>query len=220
MSLSFEDGGYRDGAEDRAANEFTLKDITPETLPSVRNIVSDVMLDIPYYLSHHQPKMIEAVIREANRIYKLWCINNPDFFKHGRVHVLAHSLGSVMAVDIFSCQPTTIPPELADPSKVDLDSEPFLTHFLFNTSSLFLAGSPAGFFLLLKRASLLPRRGYKASADKSSNSSTVCGEYGTYGCLAVDNIYNVIKNIGNNDITTVHNRAKSSESQLKYFWFV
>ena len=34
-------------AEDPSINEYTLKDITPETLPAVRGIVSDVMLDIP-----------------------------------------------------------------------------------------------------------------------------------------------------------------------------
>ncbi|KAK5136733.1 hypothetical protein LTR04_004514, partial [Oleoguttula sp. CCFEE 6159] len=46
-SLSFEEGGYRDGPEDPASNQYSLKDITPDTLPSVRNIISDVMLDIP-----------------------------------------------------------------------------------------------------------------------------------------------------------------------------
>ncbi len=93
-SLSFEEGGYRDGTENLARNEFTLADITPETLPSVRNIVNDVMADIPYYMSHHQPKMVAAVIREANRVYQLWCRNNAGFAEKGRVHIIAHSLGS------------------------------------------------------------------------------------------------------------------------------
>lgn len=192
QSLSFEDG-ERDIPDDPALNDFGLKDITPETLPSVRNIVSDVMLDVPYYLSHHQPKMIAAVIAEANRIFKLWCLNNPGFAQYGRVHIIAHSLGSVMAVDILSKQPTSIPPELSDPASVDLDLEPALEHFLFNTSSLFLAGSPAGFFLLLKRASLTPRLGkQKPGADLSSIRQPICGSRGTYGCLPVDNIYNII----------------------------
>ncbi|KAH9810776.1 phosphatidic acid-preferring phospholipase A1, contains DDHD domain, partial [Teratosphaeria destructans] len=193
-SLSFEEGGYRDGPVDTAANEFSLKDITPDTLPSVRNIVSDVMLDIPYYMSHHQPKMIAAVIREANRVYKLWCQNNPGFAQHGRVHIIGHSLGSVMAIDILSHQPTTIPEHLRDPTQVHLPDET-ITHFLFNTSNLFLAGSPAGFFLLLRRAQLLPRMNYKATeleADPTANTTEVCGERGKYGCLAVENLYNII----------------------------
>ena len=150
------------------------------------------MLDIPYYLSHHQPKMIAAVIREANRIYKLWSANNPGFSEYGRVHIIAHSLGSVMALDILSQQPTTIPEHLSDPVKVDLQAQN-IPHFLFRTHNLFLAGSPAGFFLLLKRANLLPRIDLDApNKDPDTNTSAVCGVQGTYGCLAVSNVYNII----------------------------
>jgi len=186
-SLSFDEGGYRD--DDPAINEFTLEDITPETLPSVRNIVSDVMLDIPYYLSHHQPRMIAAVVKEANRVYQLWCKNNPGFANKGRVHIIAHSLGSVMAMDILSHQPTRVPNSLADPASLNLDAEN-LDHFLFDTRNLFLAGSPAGFFLLLKKAQLLPRAVYASTA--SNENSVVYGERGDYGCIAVENIYNII----------------------------
>lgn len=109
-TLSLEDPSLETpDAEEPAANKFSLDDITPQTLPAVRSLISDVMLDIPYYLSHHKPKMIRAVVREANRIYRLWCENNPGFQEHGRVHLLAHSLGSVMAVDVLSQQPTHVP---------------------------------------------------------------------------------------------------------------
>ncbi|KAK3714943.1 hypothetical protein LTR37_007433 [Vermiconidia calcicola] len=193
-SLSFDEGGYEDESGNPAANNFSLADITPETLPGVRSIVNDVMVDIPYYLSHHQPRMIAAVIREANRVYQLWCRNDPGFAENGRVHLIAHSLGSVMALDILSKQPTTLPMYLSDPTMVDLDSEQ-LDHFLFNTSNLFLAGSPVGFFLLLKKAQLLPRIDHPSVAtvsDPTANTSSVCGERGQYGCIAVDNIYNII----------------------------
>jgi hypothetical protein len=193
-ALSFEEGGYRDTEEDSAHNEFSLLDITPDTLPSVRGIVSDVMLDIPYYMSHHQPRMIAAVIREANRVYKLWCSNNPGFAKEGRVHIIAHSLGSVMAIDILSKQPTCIPDHLSDPTKVDLDTAS-LDHLLFNTHNLTLCGSPAGFFLLLRKAQLLPRVDSESAAaqeDPTALTDTICGRQGQYGCIAVENIYNVI----------------------------
>ncbi|CAK3872501.1 related to phosphatidic acid-preferring phospholipase A1, contains DDHD domain [Lecanosticta acicola] len=198
-SLSFEEGGYRPddpaGAQpDSTINEFTLNDITPDTLPSVRGIVSDVMLDIPYYMSHHQPKMIAAVIREANRVYRIWCHNNPGFAEHGNVHIIAHSLGSVMSIDILSKQPTTVPKHLSDPTQIDLDAEE-VDHFLFNTHNLFLAGSPAGFFLLLRRAQLRPRIDHpsaQAIADPTSNIAAICGERGEYGCISVHNIYNII----------------------------
>jgi hypothetical protein len=93
--LSFEEGGYDDASDNPAVNEFTMADITPETLPSVRNIVNDIFQDIPRYMSHHRPMMVAAVIQEANRVYKLWCLNNPGFAETGRVHLIAHSLGSV-----------------------------------------------------------------------------------------------------------------------------
>lgn len=191
-SLSFEEGGYRD--DDPTVNDFTLDDITPETLPSVRNIVSDVMLDIPYYMSHHQPKMIAAVTREANRVYSLWCQNNPGFAENGRVHLIAHSLGSVMAMDILSRQPTSLPIAISDPEQAKLDIDR-VDHFLFNTSNLFLAGSPAGFFLLLKKSQLLPRINYSPTSmesDLDSNDPMICGERGQYGCIAVENVYNII----------------------------
>ncbi|EMC91564.1 hypothetical protein BAUCODRAFT_298024 [Baudoinia panamericana UAMH 10762] len=190
-SLTFEEGGYRDGAD---ANDFTLADITPETLPSVRNIISDVLSDIPYYLSHHQPKMIAAVVREANRVYQLWCQNNAGFADYGRVHIIGHSLGSVLSIDILSRQPTVLPKSLHDPAAIDIANED-IDHFIFNTSNLFLAGSPAGFFLLLKKAQLLPRLDQPsaaANADPASNQLSICGERGQYGCIAVENLYNIV----------------------------
>ena len=174
--------------QDPSENQFTLKDITAESLPAVRNLISDVMLDIPYYLSHHKPKMIEAVIKEANRIYRLWCNNNPGFHENGRVHLIAHSLGSVMALDILSKQPTKLPKQL------DFRDTNVRTDILeFDTKSLFFCGSPAGFFLLLNHSPLIPRKGRnKPEANGEDNNLGIEGETGTYGCLAVDNLYNVL----------------------------
>ncbi|KAF1840872.1 DDHD-domain-containing protein [Cucurbitaria berberidis CBS 394.84] len=177
--------------EDPATNKYTLKDITPDTLPSVRGIVSDVMLDIPYYLSPmHNPKMTSACIQEANRIYRLWCANNPGFAEYGRVHLIAHSLGSVMAIDILSQQPTYIDPRFSEPSlqEEDLPKD----QFIFNTTDLFVCGSPVGLFLLMRNANLLPRRDKEKPGADSYAAPGVAGEQGTYGCLAVDNIYNII----------------------------
>ncbi|MCJ1383688.1 hypothetical protein MMC17_006802 [Xylographa soralifera] len=191
-TLSFEDGGPNSGTNARSnessPKEFTLKDITAETIPAVRNLISDVMLDIPYYLSHHKPKMIEAVIKEANRIYRLWCRNNPGFQEIGRVHLIAHSLGSVMALDILSKQPTKLPEHL------DLTNKKIHRHmFEFDTKNLFFCGSPAGFFLLLNHAPLVPRRGRaKPEADGEDLRPSITAEAGVYGCLAVDNIYNIM----------------------------
>ncbi len=189
--MKLEDGGSvpnpNQKEPDPSKNQYELKDITAESLPAVRNLISDVMLDIPYYLSHHKPKMVEAVIKEANRIYRLWCNNNPGFHESGRVHLVAHSLGSVMALDILSKQPTKLPKPL------DFRTTKVRGDILeFDTKSLFFCGSPAGFFLLLNRAPLLPRKGRdKPDVDGEDLSNGVAGEVGTYGCLSIDNLYNI-----------------------------
>ena len=191
-TLNLEDGNPTLNAKakekDDSANQYSLKDITAETIPAIRSLISDVLLDIPYYLSSHKPKMIEAVIKEANRIYRLWCSNNPGFHEAGRVHLIAHSLGSVMALDILSKQPTKLPKHL------DLKGKKVLGNmFEFDTKNLFFCGSPAGFFLLLNHAPLVPRKDRaKPGTEGEDSTSDVAGEAGTYGCLAVDNIYNVM----------------------------
>ncbi|KAJ4354591.1 uncharacterized protein N0V89_006328 [Didymosphaeria variabile] len=177
--------------ETPAVNKYSLKDITPNTLPSIRGIISDVMLDVPYYLSQeHHPKMVSACIQEANRIYRLWCENNPGFSEWGRVHIVAHSLGSVMAMDILSDQPTAVDPRFADPACPESDIPK--DQFIFNTTNLFVCGSPVGFFLLLRNATLLPRVDKEKPGADSYATPGVAGTQGTYGCIAVDNIYNIV----------------------------
>ena len=188
-NLSFDDGDpMKDGENDGSGSDFSLNDITPSTIPAVRSLISDVMLDIPYYMSHNKTRMIQAVISEANRVYRLWCKNNPEFHKNGRVHVIAHSLGSAMAMEILSKQPTLVP-------KVDFNGRKINTkHFDFNTTNLICAGSPAGFFLLLEKGKLIPRKGQsKPGAEVGDDKDkTIVSDAGMFGCLAVDNIYNVM----------------------------
>ena len=55
-NLSFEDGGpMKEGDEDHG--DFSLQDITPASIPAVRSLISDVMLDIPFY-SRWYPRFI------------------------------------------------------------------------------------------------------------------------------------------------------------------
>lgn len=190
MGLSFEDGGplREEDVSEYAPEVFALEDIEPDTIPAIRSMISDVMFDIPFYMSHHKSKMINALVSEANRVYRLWCRNNPGFADKGRVHLIAHSLGTAMALDVLSRQPTCVPPlDVSNP-------EPETRHFEFDTKNLFLVGSPAGFFLLLERGALMPRRGRrKPGADPGDVAAqNITANAGTFGCLAVDNIYNVL----------------------------
>ena len=185
LNVSFDDDIKASTATDGSA-KYELKDITPDSLPAVRSIISDVMLDIPYYMSHHKDKMISAVVREANRVYRLWCRNNPGFQEHGRVHLIAHSLGSVMAMEILSKQPTRVPRNLKLDSAAPSDDS-----FEFDTTNLFCCGSPCGFFLLLNNAHLVPRKGLDKSGMESEDHGPGVANEGGYGCLAVQNIYNI-----------------------------
>lgn len=197
LTVSFDDDDKAVHEED---NKFALKDITPDSLPSVRSLISDVMLDIPYYMSHHKAKMTSAVVREANRVYRLWCRNNPGFEDYGRVHVVAHSLGSVMAMEILSQQPT----KLGKDVKFE-NQKPSEKFFEFDTTNLFCCGSPGGFFLLLNNASLVPRKGRnKVGMEGEDRSPGIAGD-ARYGCLAVDNIYNICHR--NDPISYLQNAA-------------
>ena len=96
------------------------------------------MLDIPIYLSSHKDKILEAVCAEANRMWEMFCRNAPYFKDRGRVHIIGHSLGSVIAMDVLSGQPTYVS-ESEKPDKL---------HFGFDTTNLFCLGSPAALFLM------------------------------------------------------------------------
>ncbi|KIV93888.1 hypothetical protein PV10_05067 [Exophiala mesophila] len=198
LTVSFDD--ETKVSENSTDNKYSLKDITPDTLQGVRSLISDVMLDIPYYLSHHKEKMISAVIREANRVYRLWCRNNPGFETKGRVHLIAHSLGSVMAMEILSRQPTRLGKELTFDAH-----KPSEKMFEFDTTNLFSCGSPSGFFLLLHNASLVPRRGRRKPGMETEDRQPGIASEAQYGCLAVDNIYNICHR--NDPISYLQNAA-------------
>lgn len=198
LTVSFDDDVK--ASQEDTENKYGLKDITPDTLPGVRSLISDVMLDIPYYMSHHKDKMTSAVIREANRVYRLWCRNNPGFEDYGRVHLIAHSLGSVMAMEILSQQPTHIGKDIKLDSK-----DPSEKMFEFDTANLFCCGSPSGFFLLLHNASLVPRKGRNKPGMEGVDSQSGIASEAKYGCLAVDNLYNICHR--NDPISYLQNAA-------------
>ncbi|KAK9473638.1 DDHD domain-containing protein [Dipodascopsis tothii] len=200
INFDYDDTTMADDGSVPVRHAYTLDDITPNTIPTVRNLISDVLLDIPYYLSKHRPRVLHAVVAEANRLYRLWCRNNPGFDRNGKVSVIGHSLGSVIAVDILSRQPTVPPPLF---SQSDTLSEEAELHLEFQTKNLFLAGSPAGFFLLLNRTNLIPRTSRRkrdmiakmnglANGDQIDTSNISIDHGGVYGCIAAENVYNVI----------------------------
>jgi len=180
--LSFDEEETREGCD----NSYTLQDISNDaSIPIVRNVISKVILDVPYYLSRHKIKMIEAVKMELNRVYRLFVRRNPNFEeKGGRVSLICHSLGSAIAADILSHQPTIVP-SLSKQSKEALASN---NHLHFNVKNLFFIGSPNGFFFHLEGAQMIARRGTARTRDVAMDAAR--DEVGTYGCMAAEAIYN------------------------------
>ncbi|KAG8931603.1 hypothetical protein FRC02_002478 [Tulasnella sp. 418] len=104
-SLKLDVGEELAKAREGLDNRFTLADITlKNTIPFIRDLTNNVLLDIPLFMSHHRERMIHSVCSLANRTYRLWCARNPGFEKHGRVHIMAHSLGSALVTHILSLE--------------------------------------------------------------------------------------------------------------------
>ncbi|KAL7410798.1 DDHD domain-containing protein [Mrakia frigida] len=172
------------------SNRFALEDITlKKTIPYVRELINNVLLDIPFYLSKHRESMIEAVATEANRTYRLWTRRHPDFEKNGgRVHIIGHSLGSALVANILSNQPTLLPPLSSLPKSVLYKTR---DRFIFSTHSLFLVGSPLGLFLHIEQAQIVPRRGRERTTEAPVG--LALDRAGRFGCFSCDRIYNIFE---------------------------
>ncbi|EDN10999.1 predicted protein [Histoplasma mississippiense (nom. inval.)] len=57
----------------------SLKDITLEGVPAVRNLITDLAMDVLLYQSTYREHIAGIVQRECNRIYKLFKVRNPRF---------------------------------------------------------------------------------------------------------------------------------------------
>lgn len=179
-SLQFDEMEEKETQDPLFDNTFTLDDVQVQgSIPFVRTLVTGVGMDLAFYLSHHRDKMTSTVVRDANRIYRLFCKRNPEF--KGKVSIIAHSLGTALATDILSNQPTHVP---RNPSPQDFDK-----HFVFDVSSLFFLGSPVAYMFFLNRGQLIPRKGRARTADATSD--VALDKVGRYGCMAIDNLYNV-----------------------------
>ncbi|GAA5917665.1 hypothetical protein JCM5296_007440 [Sporobolomyces johnsonii] len=176
-----------DSADEHLVNHFSVQDIEIPGVPFLRQIVSGLVLDVPFYLSPaHKKKMVAAVVRESNRIYRLFCKRNPGFT--GRVSIIAHSLGSCIAADILSAQPSSV--AKAPTAGTTLQAEPEKdSTFCFDTRVAFLVGSPLAFFLHLGKGQLIARHGRERT--KRVARDIALDRAGRYGCLSVDSIYNV-----------------------------
>ncbi|KAF9902954.1 hypothetical protein EC991_004330 [Linnemannia zychae] len=170
----------------------TMDDIMLDGVPTIRMLVSDVLMDVLLYMTpNYKRKMMEVVTAELNNVYQKFIHHNPDFIRRGgKVSILGHSLGSLLALDILNHQPFS--PNHYQP----IPSSPVYEKFIsfdyttnnpvsldFPVTNFFALGSPIGLFLLLK--------GCKLGARLSDSTNT--GESTAVPCFrpAVENLYNV-----------------------------
>ncbi|KAI5850613.1 DDHD domain-containing protein [Tricharina praecox] len=140
QDLSSKDSGYEE--------EYpSLEDITVEGAPYVRNLMTDLALDVLLYQSGtYREHIIRTVLTECNRIYALFKERNPGF--KGKISLVGHSLGSAIIFDILCRQP-------GDPGIVLAKNE--LPSLDFPVENFFALGSPVGLFQMLKGRTISAR---------------------------------------------------------------
>lgn len=150
-----------------AANISTdpsLEDITIEGVAFARSLISDLALDVLLYQSAYREQIVEIVLRESNRIYKIFKERNPEF--NGKVHIVGHSLGSAIMFDILCRQkekaPATESPRNplrfwpTSPDQYEA-KEPKELAFEFEVDDFYCLGSPIGLFQMLKGRTISAR---------------------------------------------------------------
>ncbi|KAK3395263.1 DDHD domain-containing protein [Podospora didyma] len=134
----------------------SLEDITIEGMAFARSLISDLALDVLLYQSAYREQIAEIVLRESNRIFKLFKERNPEF--KGKVHILGHSLGSAIMFDILCRQrerlrglETPRNPLRFWPSQDRYEAkDPTDLAFEFEVDDFYCVGSPIGLFQMLK----------------------------------------------------------------------
>lgn len=122
-------------------------------------MISDLALDVLLYQSAYREQIAEIVLKESNRIFKLFMARNPEF--KGKVHVIGHSLGSAIMFDILCRQKEKVKapdtPRSAlrfwqpqDKAEGARDREANELKFEFDVDDLYCLGSPVGLFQMLK----------------------------------------------------------------------
>ncbi|KAL9623644.1 MAG: hypothetical protein Q9160_002100 [Pyrenula sp. 1 TL-2023] len=148
------------GADDEAYP--SLADIAMGENSGVRNLITDLALDVLLYQSAYREPIANIVQQECNRLVKLFKQRNPKF--SGRVSLCGHSLGSAIMFDILCRQkePQGDVGLIRKPAKSNLlgtqpkEQENDLA-LEFDCESFFCFGSPIALFQMLKGRTVAAR---------------------------------------------------------------
>ena len=166
-ALDDDDDDDDDGDEEQYPS---LDDITVEGVPAVRNLVTDLALDILLYQSAYCEHISRIVQRECNRIYQLFVARNPGF--KGHVSLVGHSLGSAILFDVLCRQSDSRSRRSAPASRQDrsdpAEKQKTTTtkgdiELDFDADAFVCLGSPIGLFQMLKGHTIAARRNTQRS---------------------------------------------------------
>ncbi|KAK8124585.1 DDHD domain-containing protein [Apiospora kogelbergensis] len=158
----------------------SLEDITVEGVAFARSLISDLALDVLLYQSAYREQIVDIVLTESNRIYKLFLERNPEF--KGKVHIIGHSLGSAIMFDLL-CRQKEHPKDIESlrnplrfwPSNTDRQetpSDPKDLTFDFNVDDFYCLGSPIGLFQMLKGRTIAARQVPRSNSSETPMKSS------------------------------------------------
>ncbi|KAI4172162.1 MAG: hypothetical protein LQ343_003722 [Gyalolechia ehrenbergii] len=152
----------------------SLDDITVEGVPGIRNLITDLALDILLYQSAYREHIAGIVQRECNRIYELFLQRNPKF--NGKISLVGHSLGSAILFDILcrqkdSDKSSSLPRDNCRSRRVGSlvgQSQSRDLGLNFEVESFFCLGSPLGLYQMLKGRKIAARDTLQGLPSESS----------------------------------------------------
>ena len=157
----------------------SLENITVEAIPAIRNLITDLALDILLYQSAYREHIASIVQQECNRVYELFVQRNPTF--NGKISLIGHSLGSAILFDILSRQKdaSSVPAGLyrhrKNKSTQRSGSSPGIQQvpelgLKFEVEDFYCLGSPLGLYQMLKGRRIAARRLTNGSLAQSPRS--------------------------------------------------
>ncbi|KUL89878.1 hypothetical protein ZTR_02744 [Talaromyces verruculosus] len=156
----------------------SLADITLEGVPAVRNLISDLAMDVLLYQSGYREHIMGIVQRECNRIFQLFKTRNPSF--KGSVSLCGHSLGSAIMFDILCRQKQRSQTGFEEKWKRQASksgTRDSTTDYPldFDCKEFFCLGSPLALFQMLQAKTIAGRPLEKNSTERSSALSHIPG---------------------------------------------
>ncbi|KAF2835593.1 DDHD-domain-containing protein [Patellaria atrata CBS 101060] len=135
----------------------SLENITVEGVPAVRNLITDLALDVLLYQSPvYKAHISQVVLKECNRIHDLFKQRNPSF--KGKVSLVGHSLGSAIMFDILCKQKSDQFNSRNRRNRRSGDhSKGHSLKLNFDVEDFYALGSPIGLFQMLKGRTIAAR---------------------------------------------------------------